>query len=60
MIAALYAAIANVELITARTGLINALLPLSAIVFFVVGYIAALWIKHYKPAIYQRFGKNKE
>lgn len=60
MIAALYAAIANVELITARTGLINVLLPLSAIVFFVVGYIAALWLKRYKPAVYQRFGRSTQ
>ncbi|MGH8330418.1 MAG: APC family permease, partial [Pseudomonas sp.] len=60
MIAALYAAIANVELITGRTGLINVLLPLSAIVFFAVGYIIALLIKHYKPMTYQNFGRSSQ
>lgn len=56
MMAILYFAIANIGLITGRTGLINALLPLLTVLVFVIGFGVAIFLRRRDPALYSRFG----
>lgn len=49
-------AIGSIEVITGRTGIINWLLPLSAVAVFVIGVFAALRIRKTRPDVYARFG----
>lgn len=56
MIIILYFAIANIGLITGRTGLINILLPLLTLIMFAVGVGVAILLKRRQPARYERFG----
>lgn len=56
MIAILYFAIANIGLITGRTGPINVLLPLTTLFAFAAGIVVAMVLKRRRPALYERFG----
>jgi amino acid transporter len=56
MMAILYFAIANIGLITGRTGSINVLLPLVTLLVFAAGVGVAFFLKRHHPVLYRRFG----
>lgn len=58
MTAILYFAIANVGLITGRTGSINVMLPLLTVLVFATGFGAAIFLRQHRPVLYQRFGSG--
>lgn len=54
----LYTAVANVELITGRTGFLNVALVVSTVVVFAVGMLIAMKIRKSRPDIYAAFGED--